>query len=70
LALQLKGRRSDTPKRELLERHSMQDRPSALGRFLGRPPKALNWTVVAWVVGVVWLVLAVILCVAPNILRH
>jgi hypothetical protein len=48
----------------------MQERPSALGRFLGRPPKALNWTVVAWVVGVVWLMLAVALCVTPNILHH
>jgi len=26
--------------------------------------------VVAWVVGVVWLLLAVALCVAPNILLH
>ena len=48
----------------------MQERPSALGRFLGRPPKTLNWTVVAWVVAVVWLMLAVALCVAPNILVH
>lgn len=48
----------------------MYDRPSAPGRFLGRPPKALNWAVVAWVVGVVWLLLAVALCVAPNILHR
>jgi hypothetical protein len=48
----------------------MQDRPSALGRFLGRPPKALNWTMVAWVVGVVWLMLAVALWVVPYILPH
>jgi hypothetical protein len=48
----------------------MYDRPSVLARFLGRPPKPLNWTVVAWVVAIGWVVLACALYIAPSMLSH
>ena len=49
----------------------MQDRPSALGRFLGRPPKALDWVALASLLTVVSLVLGCALCVVgPDLLSH
>src|SRR5215831_1340369 len=49
----------------------MQDRPSALGRFLGRPPKALDWVALASVLTLVSLILACALCVVgPDLLSN
>jgi hypothetical protein len=48
----------------------MYHRPSDFARLLGRPPKALNWTMVAWVVTIGWLMLACALYVAPSMLAH
>ena len=49
----------------------MQNRPDVFARFLGRSPKALNWTVISLVIAVVWIILACALCVvAPGLLSH
>jgi hypothetical protein len=49
----------------------MQDRPSVFARFLGRPPKALDWVVLASLLTVVSMILACAVCViGPDILFH